>query len=113
MAKTDLSRSPGEEGAERPRCDGLPTQLGGDVVGDLGPLPAPFKLDPADGMAIRASADCQIELTSLAPGPEASLCPLDNVGVAVGHRLSLLHRVAKELCGIGVEVEMAERCLVG
>ena len=112
-AKTDLARGPDEERAERTGGDALSAQFGGDVVGDLGLLAGPSKLDPADGLATRPSPDRQVELSSLAPGPEVSSRPRVAVVVAGGHRRGLLDRVAEEPCGIGVEVEPAERGSVG
>ena len=113
MAKTDLTRGPDKERAQRAACDALSAQFGGDVVGKFGLLASPSELDPADGLAVRASPDRQVELSPLAPGPEASSRPRVAVIVAVGHRCGLLDRVAEEPCGIGVEVEPAERGSVG
>jgi hypothetical protein len=112
-AKTDLTRGPDEERAERTGCDALSTQFGGDVIGDLGLPAGPSKLDPADGLAIGASPDRQVEFPPLAPCAEVSLRPRVAVVVAVGHRRGLLDRVAEEPCGIGVEVEPTERGSVG
>ena len=85
-AKTDLARGPGEERAERTGCDALSAQFGGDIVGDLGLLASRSKLDPADGLAIRASPDRQVELVPLAPGLEVSLRPESSTTMSGGSR---------------------------
>jgi hypothetical protein len=68
-AKADLLRGPGEERLERSGCDALSAQLGGDVVGHIGLTAGQSKFDPARGLAVRASSDRQVELSSLMPCP--------------------------------------------
>lgn len=62
--KADLLRSPGEKRLERSGCDALSAQLGGDVVGHLGLIAGQPEFDPARGLAVRASSDRQVELSS-------------------------------------------------